>query len=180
MQPAAVRVGCAGCKTHFAPSPRLGIMSIGDSHFAFVRKFKDEHTMPFTKTPSDDSSALRDMAYGWGKIVTRRAYGEEGPGLDLDFDSIESLAFDVGQAVIRGTIEHVLQLQFKRLGDHQPCPECSRACPVDKTPRTIQVRGSTVEYDEPACHCLACRRDFFPSPPEFAARLAQRLSSDPW
>lgn len=155
-------------------------MSTGVSHFASVRKFKDEHNMPFTKSPSEDPSPLQDMAYGWGKIVTRRAYGEEGPGLDLDFDSIESLAVEAAQSVTRGIIEDVLKSQFKRLGDHQPCPECSRAAPVGKAPRTIQVRGATVEYDEPVCHCSACRRDFFPYPPEFAARLAQLLARDPW
>jgi hypothetical protein len=135
--------------------------------------------MPFTKGQSDDRSELRDTAYGWGKVVARRAYGEEGPGLDLDFDSIESLAVDMGQAVIRGTVEEILKTQFKRLGDHQPCPSCQRACPVDKAPRTIQVRGGTIQYDEPVCHCPACRRDFFPSPPDLAARLARLLASDP-
>jgi hypothetical protein len=143
-------------------------------------KFKDEHTMPFTKGQSDDSSALRDMAYGWGKIVTRRAYGDQGPGLDLDFDSIESLAVDVGQAVIQGTIEDVLRIQLQRLGDHQPCPGCGRACPIATAPRTIPVRGGTIHYDEPVGHCPACRRDFFPAPPEFAARLARLLADDPW
>jgi hypothetical protein len=90
------------------------------------------------------------------------------------------LAVDMGQAVIRGTIAEILRTQFQRLGDHQPCPGCARDCPVTKAPRTIQVRGGTVEYDEPVCHCPACRRDFFPTPPEFAARLAQRLAGDPW
>lgn len=66
--------------------------------------------MPFTKGQSDDLSPLRDLAYGWGKIVSRRAYGEEGPGLDLDFDSIESLAVDLGQAVTQGTIDSTLSL----------------------------------------------------------------------
>ena len=134
--------------------------------------------MPFTKGQSDDLADLPEMAYGWGKIVTRRAYGKEGPGLDLDFDSIESLAVDIGQAVTRGAIEDVLKIQFQRLGDHQRCPGCGRPCPVDKAPRTVQVRGGTIAYDEPVCHCLACRRDFFPSPPEFAARLAQLLARD--
>ena len=82
--------------------------------------------MPFTKGQSDDRSELRDTAYGWGKIVARRAYGDEGPGLDLDFDSIESLAVDMGQAVIRGTVEKILKTQFQRLGDHQPCPGASK------------------------------------------------------
>ena len=134
--------------------------------------------MPFTKGQADDRSELRDMAYGWGKIVCRRAYGEEGPGLDLDFDAIESLAVDMGQAVIRGAIEEVLRSQLQRLGDHQPCPGCGRGCPVSKAPRTIQVRNGTVHYDEPVGRCPACRRDFFPSPPEFAARLAQLLAGD--
>ena len=50
--------------------------------------------MPFTEAQPEDSSHLRDMAYGWGKIAFRRAYGDEGPGLDLDFDSIESMAVE--------------------------------------------------------------------------------------
>jgi hypothetical protein len=135
--------------------------------------------MPFTKAQSDDLTALRDTAYGWGKIVVRRAYGEAGPGLDLDFDSIESLAVDMGQAVIRGTVEEILRTQFQRLGDHQTCPTCQRDCPVDKAPRTLQVRGGTILYDEPVCHCPACRRDFFPSPPDLAARRARLLADDP-
>lgn len=136
--------------------------------------------MPFTKGKTDNPSELRDLAYGWGKIVSRRAYGQEGPTLDLDFDAIESLAVEVGRAVIQGTVEEVLRLQSQRLGDHQPCPGCDRACPVAKSPRTLQIRGATIQYDEPRCHCPACRRDFFPAPPEFATRLAQRLARGAW
>jgi hypothetical protein len=148
--------------------------------FAPFLKFKDEHTMPFTKGQPEDLSKLRDMAYGWGKVASRRAYGDEGPGLDIDFDSIESMAVEMGQAVIKGAIEETLKAQLKFLGDHQPCPKCAKACPVDTVSRTIQVRGGPVEYNEPVCHCPACRRDFFPSPPELAARLAQLLASNPW
>ncbi|MBV8229873.1 MAG: hypothetical protein JO329_07815 [Planctomycetaceae bacterium] len=135
--------------------------------------------MPFTKALPEDLSHLREMAYGWGTVVSRRAYGEGGPGLDIDFDSIESLAVEIGQAVIRGTIEETLKTQGKRLGDHQPCPACARDCPVDTASRTLQVRGGTIQYHEPICHCRACRRDFFPAAPELAARLARLLSGDP-
>ena len=134
--------------------------------------------MPFTKCQPEDRSELRDLAYGWGKIVTRRAFGDAGPGLDLDFDAIETLAVEMAQALTRGTIEEILRTPFQRLGDHQPCPECSRPCPVQKAPRTLAVRGGTVEYDEPVCHCPACRRDFFPSAADVAARRAQLLSGD--
>jgi hypothetical protein len=136
--------------------------------------------MAFSKGQREDLSQLREMAFGWGKIASRRAYGEEGPGLDVDFDTIETMAVDIGYAVIKGAIEEALTTQLKLLGDCQPCPECARLCPLDTEPRTIQVRGGTIAYDEPIGHCPACRRDFFPSPPELAARLAQLLSSDPW
>jgi len=155
-------------------------MSTGISQIPTRRKFKEEYTMPFTKAQPDESSKLHDMAYGWGKIASRRAYGDEGPGLDIDFDSIETMAVDVGQAVVRGAIEEALKTQLKLLGDHQPCPECSRACPVGKEARSIQVRGGTISYDEPVGHCPACRRDFFPSPPDLAARLARLFADDRW
>ncbi|MBV8383149.1 MAG: hypothetical protein JOZ63_11110 [Planctomycetaceae bacterium] len=135
--------------------------------------------MPFTKAQPEDLSQLRDLAYGWGTVVSRRAYGEEGPGLALDFDAIETLAVTVGQAVIQGAIEETLKTQCKLLGDHQPCPACARDCPVDTASRTLQVRGATITYHEPVGHCPACRRDFFPSAPQLAARLAQLLASDP-
>jgi hypothetical protein len=136
--------------------------------------------MPFTKGESDESAKLRDLAYGWGKVVSRRAYGDQGPGLGIDYESIESMAVEVGQAVIIGTIEDALKTQLQLLGDHQPCPECAKDCVVKTKSRAIQGRGGTIKYDEPICHCPACRRDFFPSPPDLAARLAQLLASDPW
>ena len=136
--------------------------------------------MPFIRSQPEDRSELRDMAYGWGKVVSRRAYGDDGPGLGIDFDSIESLAVDMGQAVTKGAIEEVLKTQLKLLGDHQPCPDCARDCPVTTAPRTIQGRGGTIAYDEPVCHCPACRRDFFPPPPQLGARLARLLAQDPW
>lgn len=136
--------------------------------------------MPFTKAKPDESSKLRDMAYGWGKIASRRAYGDEGPGLDIDFESIETMAVDVAQAVIRGAIEETLKTQLKLLGDRQPCPECAGDSPLVTAARSIQVRGGTISYDEPVCHCPACRRDFFPSPPDLAARLARLFADDSW
>ena len=121
--------------------------------------------MPFTKSQSSDSSEIRDLAYGWGKIVSRRAFGEAGPGLDLDFDSIESLAVDAAQALLQGTVEEILRAQTELLGAEQPCPRCERFCPVRREPRSVAVRaGTTIPYDEPVGHCPACRRDFFQRP----------------
>ena len=167
-----------GWKTHFAELRWLDILSRSVFQFLSIRKFKDELTMPFIRSQPEDRSELRDLVYGWGKVITRRAFGEAGPGLDLDFDSIESLAVDMAQTLTRGTIEEILRIQFQLLGDQQPCPQCSRSCPVQKAARTLAVRGGTIDYEEPTCHCPACRRDFFPSAPQLATRFAQLLSGD--
>jgi hypothetical protein len=168
----------AGCKTHFAKASGLVILSRSVSQFAANPKFKDERKMPFTKNQTEDRSELRDLVYGWGKIVTHRAFGEAGPGLDLDFDSIESLAVDMAQTLTRGTIEEILRSQFQLLGDRQACPDCSHLCPVEKKPRSVAVRGGTIDYEEPICHCPACRRDFFPSASQPPADFARLLSGD--
>ncbi len=86
-------------------------------------KFKGELNMPFTRGQSDNSSQLCATAYGWGKIASRRAFGEQGPGLDLDYESIESMADEVGQAVIKGSIEEVLKDQLQLLDEQQLCPK---------------------------------------------------------
>jgi hypothetical protein len=120
--------------------------------------------MPFRRASSPNQGEIRPLAQGWGKIVVRRAFGDEGPGLDLDFDTLEQVAVDAAQAMIQGTIEQALRQQLHQLGADQPCPTCERACPVQTVPRELVVRGATVAYDEPMCHCPTCRRDFFPSP----------------
>jgi hypothetical protein len=139
-------------------------MSRGISHFLSFPKFKEELVMPFRRASSPNQAEIRPLAEGWGKVVTRRAFGEEGPGLDLDFDTLEQVAVDAAQALIQGTIEQALRQQLVQLGAEQPCPTCERACPVETVPREIVVRAATVVYDEPKCHCPSCRRDFFPSP----------------
>src|SRR5271166_6057059 len=106
-----------GWKTHFAELRWLDILSRSVFQFLSIRKFKDELTMPFIRSQPEDRSELRDLVYGWGKVITRRAFGEAGPGLDLDFDSIESLAVDMAQTLTRGTIEEILRIQFQLLGD---------------------------------------------------------------
>jgi len=132
--------------------------------------------MPFIRDQSQEQSELDELAYGWGRIVNRRAFGEAGPGLDLDFDTIESLAVDTAQALIRGTIEEALRRQAQLLGDDQPCPGCGHSCRVEKVPRTLAVRGGTIDYEEPKCHCPACRRDFFPSASQSAPRFPRLFS----
>src|SRR5437899_816301 len=46
----------------------------------------------------EELNGLRELASQWGKIVARRAFGDDGPGLDVDFDAMEQIA----QAAARG------------------------------------------------------------------------------
>src|SRR5512135_1764861 len=63
-----------------------------------------------------------------GKIVTRRAFGIEGPGLDVDFGTTEQIAVEVARGLTEGTLRQMFAQQAVRLGSQQPRPECGRLC----------------------------------------------------
>ena len=112
---------------------------------------------------------LRQLAAQWGKIVARRAFGDSGPGLDVDFDAMEQIAQAAAAGLTEGTLQTLLEHQATALGDEQPCPECGRPCVVRRHPRPVRTRGANVQQDEPICHCPDCRRDFFPPTADPAA-----------
>lgn len=167
----SMRKSCAtviGRKTPFAPSLSVTILSSEVSQISTFPKFMEELIMPFKRAQVPSQREILSLAEDWGKVVARRAFGDEGPDLDLNFDAIEAVAFQAAQAVIKGTIQQSLSQQMRKLGETQPCPQCRRVCPVETEPRELVVRGATVQYDEPKCHCPTCRRDFFPSPSRVA------------
>jgi len=105
---------------------------------------------------------IRALAAGWGKIVAKRAFGDDGPGLDVDFDTMEQIALAAALGLTEGTLSTSLQQQAAALDEDQPCPACGTPCPVRRQPRLLATPGATVTHDEPVGHCPACRRDFFP------------------
>jgi hypothetical protein len=113
---------------------------------------------------------VHELAAQWGKIVARRAFGEAGPGLDVDLLALEQVADAAARGLTVGTLTALLEQQTQALPPQQPCPDCGQLCPVGHEPRPLVGHGGTVTYREPVCHCPACRRDFFPS----AACLAPR------
>ena len=151
-----------------APSLSVTILSSEVSQISTFPKFMEELIMPFKRAQVPSQREILSLAEDWGKVVARRAFGDEGPDLDLNFDAIEAVAFQAAQAVIKGTIQQSLSQQMRKLGETQSCPQCRRVCPVETEPRELVVRGATVQYDEPKCHCPTCRRDFFPSPSRVA------------
>jgi hypothetical protein len=120
--------------------------------------------MATRKLTSDDFKRIEELAKGWGKIIVRQHWGEQGPGLDVDLNEMEEVAMAAVRALLAGTLEVATLQQAFQLGKEQACPNCGEMCPLQREQRPIVVRtGSTFEHDEPKAHCPACRRDFFPS-----------------
>ena len=162
-----------GCQPLFAQPRGVALRSRRLSQFGSLAKVQDEHAMPRTTGRSEDGSAARHRAYGWGKVVSRRACGDEGPGLDLDFHSLASVVVARGQAVLQGVVEEVLRTPVKRLGDHPPGPGGARAGAVAAASSTLPGRGGTIPHDAPVCPGPTWRRDDCPAPPALATRRAR-------
>ena len=124
---------------------------------------------PFTP---DELQELRHLAAQWGQIVARRAFGDDGPGLDIDFDAMEQIAH-AAQGLTEGTLRTLLEGQAAALGDEQPCPDGGYACPVRRQEQPLHANGVELRQDEPVAHGPVCRRDFFPPTPDPAARRAR-------
>ena len=112
--------------------------------------------------PPQELHELRQLAAQWGKIVARRAFGDDGPGLDIDFDTMEQIAQAAAAGLAEGTLATLLESQTAALGEEQPCPDCGRPCPVGRQERPLRAKGVELRQSEPVGHCPACRRDFFP------------------
>ncbi len=120
--------------------------------------------MATRKLNPEDLKRIEELAKGWGKIIVRQYWGEQGPGLDVDLTQMEDVAMAAVRALLAGTLEVATQQQASQLGPQQACPDCGRMCPLNNEDRPITVRDGTVfEHHEPTAHCPACRRDFFPS-----------------
>lgn len=112
--------------------------------------------------PPELLQEIRDLAAGWGKIVARRVFGDDGPGQDTDFETMEQLARAAAAGLTEGALATLLEQQAQTLGAGAPCPTCGTPCALSREPRTLQLPGGSVTQNEPVGYCPVCRRDFFP------------------
>jgi hypothetical protein len=118
--------------------------------------------MPTPRFTPEELRQLHDLARQWAKIVSKRAFGDDGPGLDVDFRTFEQIATAAAHGLTEGTLQLLLEQQADKLPAEQPCPECGQPCPTRPRTRPLTAQGATVEQAERIAHCPACRRDFFP------------------
>ena len=118
--------------------------------------------MPRRKPSPEELQEIRGLASRWGKIVARHAFGEAGPGTDVDLDAMEQVAAATAAGLTEGTLSTLLEQQAHLLGTEQPCPGCGRLCAVRRAERSLNVRAGPVTQREPIGHGPDCRRDFFP------------------
>lgn len=140
---------------------------------------KDDLAMGSRKLTPEDLDAITKLAKGWGKIVVRRAFGDAGPGLDVDLAQMEDVAVAAARGLTAGALEEATSQQGRLLGAEQACPQCGRPCGVAVEQRPIQVRGGAFEHQEPRCYCPTCRRAFFPSAPAAEDRRQRLQRRDP-
>jgi hypothetical protein len=119
--------------------------------------------MATRKLSSAELQAVKRLAKQWGKIVVKHAYGDQGPGLDVDFAQMEEVATAAAQGLTEGALEAATAQQGQLLGDKQPCPQCGTLCVVGSQERPLRAKGGVIALREPQGYCPTCRRDFFPS-----------------
>jgi hypothetical protein len=119
--------------------------------------------MATRKLSPEELLAVQRVAKHWGKIVVKEAFGEQGPGLDVDFAQMEEVAAAAARGLTEGALEAATAQQGQLLGEKQPCPQCGKLCTVGSAERPLRAKGGVVSLREPKCYCPTCRRDFFPS-----------------
>ncbi len=86
--------------------------------------------MAARKLEAEDLKHIEELAKGWGKIIVRQQWGEQGPGLDVDLTEMEDVApWPPCAPLLAGTLEVAgTQRQASQLGSEQACPDCGKMC----------------------------------------------------
>ncbi len=115
------------------------------------------------KLSAEELQAVTRLAKQWGKIVIKHVFGDQGPGLDVDFAQMEEIAAAAARGLTEGALQVATAQQGQLLGAQQPCPQCGTLCTIGSAERPLRVKGGVISLREPKGHCPTCRRDFFPS-----------------
>ena len=98
-----------------------------------------------------------------GENLSRRAFGERGPDLNVSLADIEQFLRPLVEAMASGFLAVSAKEQTQRLAETMPCPDCGRECPRSDHQRTLRAEHGSFTWSEPVCDCSHCERSFFPS-----------------
>jgi len=119
--------------------------------------------------------SLKKWAEWLGAEAAKRAYGPEGPGLDVTLSDMEDVVVQLQRSFAKGAYQEMTRRQGEHFGPTAPCPECGFESGVQKAEgaegepaqesqrKVIQTRGGPFELAELRYYCRRCRRSFFPS-----------------
>jgi hypothetical protein len=79
------------------------------------------------------------------------------------YSVLEQAAHELGRQVSQDCQRRAAAEAAALSGATAACPGCGRRSPTVLTRRTVVSLDGPVKLVEPAAHCPACRRDFFPS-----------------
>ena len=138
--------------------------------------------MSLTKTVEEKRDELVRSARLAGENLSRRAFGERGPDLNVTLVDLEEVLRPMVQAMTSGFLATSAKEQAERLAETLPCPTCGRECSREEHERTLTAEDGPFTWSEPACHWTHCDRSFFPSADGIEDRSAgvqpQRHRSD--
>lgn len=79
------------------------------------------------------------------------------------YSVLEQAAHELGRQLSQTSQQRAAAEAAAQSGREAACPGCGRRWPTVLKKRTVASLDGPVELVEPAAHCPACRRDFFPS-----------------
>jgi len=132
--------------------------------------FKSKEGLKIALSPAVDEKRdeLARTARLLGENLSRRAFGERGPDVNVSLADIEQFLRPLVEAMASGFLAVSAKEQTQRLAETLPCPDCGRECLRSDHERTLRAEHGSFAWSEPVCDCLHCKRSFFPS-----ARRAQ-------
>lgn len=123
----------------------------------------EELQMAISDRVQSGQEELLQIARLHGENLSRRAFGERGPDLQVTLSDLEQFLRPIVAAMASGFLAASAEEQTQRLGEELPCPTCGQGCQRKSRERTLTGEQGAFSWDEAVCHCPVCDRSFFPS-----------------
>jgi Zn finger protein HypA/HybF involved in hydrogenase expression len=120
--------------------------------------------MALTQAVRSRQGEVEAMAERMGREAAVKAFGEQGPGLDVTLADLEGFFDSFVKGFARGAYAEAVERQAEQVPERAECPECGSECTRQKPPRArpMQTVHGPFQWEEPRHFCPRCARLFFP------------------